>query len=78
MNTTMQPVIVHRAPRGREAAAGVAWSEVCKLALVVSVIAVLASVAVSAVADVSSTVVVMAVIVAGFAVSWLRTTRDLA
>lgn len=53
------------------------WSAVVRLAVVVSAVAVAVALALSAFGDVSQTAIVIAVIVVGFIVSWIRSGRAL-
>ena len=51
------------------------WVAALRLAVVVSTVAALVAIALSSIGDVSPTLVVLTVIVVGFALSWVRTGR---
>jgi len=51
------------------------WNAAFKLAVVISVVAGLAAIAVSAAGDVPQAVIVLPVIVVAFTASWIQTTR---
>lgn len=56
---------------------GATWASTLRLALVVSSIAAIVAAGLHAVADVSTTAVVLTVIVVAFATSWVRSGRTL-
>ncbi len=51
------------------------WVAALKLALVLSIVAALAAVGLSAIGEVSETLIVLTVIVVAFAASWFQTAR---
>jgi hypothetical protein len=54
----------------------VSWSAVLRLAMVISIIAALSAVALSAIGEVSQTAIVVTVMVVGFVASWVQTSRS--
>jgi hypothetical protein len=52
------------------------WSDVLRLAVIVSVVAAMVAVAATAVGDVSHTAIVISVMVIGFVASWVQTSRS--
>jgi ABC-type Mn2+/Zn2+ transport system permease subunit len=51
------------------------WNAAIKLAVIVSIVAVFAAIAISAAGDVPQAAIVLPVIVVGFTASWIQTSR---
>lgn len=54
----------------------ISWSEVLRLAVVISTIAAVIAVILTSVGDVSQTAIVVTVMVVGFVASWVQTSRS--
>jgi len=76
MNMSVNQVVDHHRPTlAVQRDAAISWHEVIQLGALVSVLGAIAAIALSTIADVSTSAVVLAVIVVGFAASWVRTGR---